>query len=350
MVSFSNDARQAAKRIRYARDSLNIGRSSFDLRRTRDALLIGGVRCSASLTPLVEEALAKVCDRLLLPRSCVDAYVYSGLSVQADCIIVSDHECIVRLSSGLINLLTSDELEFVIGHEIAHFLFDHAPTSGSSVEAFVLQRSQEISADRLGYVACGSLDCTMRAFMKTASGLQAPHLRFNVAEFLGQLRQLSKVHTAALDATHPALIVRSRAINWFALAFPASEYHIASTDALRAIDERIYKDLDAFVDGPAREVIEECKSNVFLWCCVEQLVTKGRFTRVAQDKIAGIFGVNTMNSVRSLLLGNEREGALQIVSEKLHAAIDKLKETAPHSFPRLITEVRERSRAIAVDF
>src|SRR5687768_6615234 len=80
----------------------------------------------------------------------------------------------VRFSSTLVDILDEEEFCFVVGHELGHFLLRHtAGLHGSteSLELFMLQRAQEISADRLGMVACGSLDVAIKALKKTISGL-----------------------------------------------------------------------------------------------------------------------------------------------------------------------------------
>ena len=49
------------------------------------------------------------------------------------------------------------------------------------------ERAQELSVDRVGLIACGSVDIAIRALMKTVSGLSSEHLRFDVGTFISQL-------------------------------------------------------------------------------------------------------------------------------------------------------------------
>ena len=44
----------------------------------------------------------------------------------------NDVDCIIRLSSGLIDILENKEIEFVIGHEIGHFIYGHGLALSSS--------------------------------------------------------------------------------------------------------------------------------------------------------------------------------------------------------------------------
>ena len=174
---------------------------------------------SGHVTPGLERSINQVCGRLHLPRSSFDAFVYSSSEIQASCIILNSDRFAIRVSSGLVDLLDEDEFKFVIGHEIAHFIFSHqlalSKMSGS-IELYLLQRSQEISADRLGLISCNSLEVATRTLMKSLSGLSSKHLRFDVREFVDQSRR-SASHSGdgEIFLTHPSMVVRCRGLLWF---------------------------------------------------------------------------------------------------------------------------------------
>ena len=78
-------------------------------------------------------------------------------------------------------------------------------------------RAQEISVDRVGLVACGDLSVAIRAMMKTVSGLEHRHLRFDAGQFISQVSRLSQGTSDEVWNSHPSMVVRSRALLWFSM-------------------------------------------------------------------------------------------------------------------------------------
>ena len=120
------------------------------------------------MTPGLSRRLESVCQTLLLPERTVDAFIYASPEVQAECYANGTEGCILRFSSARVDLLDDDEFEFVCGHEAGHFLLGHglARMEGhsDSLEYFMQQRAQEISVDRIGLIACGSLTYAVATF------------------------------------------------------------------------------------------------------------------------------------------------------------------------------------------
>ena len=93
---------------------------------------------------------------------------------------------IININSGLIDLMTDDELRFVVGHEIGHlmnrdtkllrliyFVFPHntVPPLVLQYKIRLWQQLSELVADRYGYMAIPNLEVCVSAFFKMASGL-----------------------------------------------------------------------------------------------------------------------------------------------------------------------------------
>jgi hypothetical protein len=270
MVETLSLARANAQSLRFGGDLPHFGalfQNSGD-----EALEAGhyhdSIEISAALTPGLWKRLKSVCERLRVPTEAAVAFIYSSPNIQAECLATRGSRCTVRVSSALIDLLTEEEFEFVIGHEIGHFLLGHQSIMGHelSPESFVQQRSQEISADRMGLLACASLETALRALMKTASGLTERHLRFDVAAFIAQLR---KVDNAASDwsaSTHPSIIIRAKALLWLSLTgFLGKEVGEWSTEKKAVLDQRVERDLRRFIDGAIKTKIDETKRDLLLW-------------------------------------------------------------------------------------
>ena len=179
--------------------------------------------------------------------------MYASPELRAECYASSTIQCIIRFSSSLVDLLDEEEFAFVAGHELGHFLLGHGLThierQSESIEYFIQQRAQEISVDRIGLVACDSVDVALRALMKVASGLNDRHLRFDVGAFIAQLRMTAP--NSGSDnhrASHPSILVRCRALLWFSLNdvfTKRAEVFVQSQ--MQQLDARIQDDINTYV-------------------------------------------------------------------------------------------------------
>ena len=156
-------------------------------------------------------------DEHLLPeyyRLCLDAqarlgfeapveyYVTGSASINAFSVLAQKegNPHIVVVNSALFNLMSKDELTFVIGHELGHLigqdlvikrlLYNVYPPQttvlpvalGYKVRLF--DQLAELVADRIGYLACGSLDACVTAFFKMESGLSLEKMNVRTEDLL----------------------------------------------------------------------------------------------------------------------------------------------------------------------
>lgn len=259
--------------------------------------------------------------------------------------MTSSEYCTVRFSSALLDLLSEEEFEFVIGHEIAHFLLSHhAVLSGKlNAEIFVQQRSQEISADRLGLIACRSLETALRALMKTVSGLTEKHLRFDVAAFISQLRKIDNSSIDWSGSTHPSIVIRAKALLWLSLTeFLDKSPPSLSAEQRSTLDARVERDLQRFVDGAIKKQIEDAKRDVFLWMMTYEVLQTGAFSRHLQDKMRNIFGGETVDKLVVFIGGLSRSELDAVIYEKLVAARVFLEGLMPQQFNQEIENIRSR--------
>lgn len=329
-----------AEQVRFSRDKLRLldNSSAVCTNRIRSYFAQHAIRISSEVTPTLSECMDRVFARLQMPPSTTEAYVYSSPEIQAECHSGNDRNCIVRFSSGLIDLLDVEEIEFVAGHEIGHFLLGHSGSTGESdgdsVEHYMLQRCQEISADRIGLLACRSVDAAIRAMMKTISGLNNRHLRFDVTTFLSQLRRVdnSDLSNSWME-THPSILFRCRALLWFSLNEHFIQGEDCSSDGkMVSLDRRIEVDMDRFVDGPARKVIEDAKENLGFWMTAYRAVEDGILKREEQAVISELFGEKTLQKLKNFLSGLSPAEAQSAVHDRLVAARHELEIAIPESF------------------
>jgi hypothetical protein len=241
--------------------------------------------------------------------------------------------------------LDYDEFAFVAGHEFGHFLFAHgtqaAGNEPASVEHFIQMRSQEISADRVGLVACGSLDTAVRALMKMFSGLGSGQLRFDVGQFVSQLSEISpKTRGDHIASTHPSMIARCRAL----LRFSTSQCFTTfprrlNADLVQKLDWQIQSELDKYVDAPARQRVEECKTNLSMWVAAMRIVDQGAFTEAQQREFATLFGVNVAQKLKKFLSGLSKPEAHDQVHSRMRAARHELERVIPDSFDAALRDI-----------
>lgn len=199
-----------------------------DARERRDVLrVLRNQRSSKSLLvtrtimPAIAEMIEQVASRLLL-NSAPKVYVELDPMPNAAA-LVSEDESIVILASTLVELLETDELAAIVGHEFGHTLFGHAPTrmrEGPSAN-FHLERSRasEVSADRVGLIAAGSLATAIRAEVKMACGLSSRHLNFDIDAIVRESEALmlaAEQHEGTIASTHPEFPFRIWALSRFA--------------------------------------------------------------------------------------------------------------------------------------
>ena len=144
-------------------------------------------------------------------QDAVDFYITGDASVNA-WTIASPGEGephIVNINSGLINIMTDDELRFVIGHELGHLInkntemkrligFIFPPGSNPPLmlqyKIRLWEQLSELAADRYGYMAVESLNTCLSAFFKMTSGLDVASSRFAMTKGSRSICTCIRIH------------------------------------------------------------------------------------------------------------------------------------------------------------
>lgn len=333
------DSRNFVNQFRYSEDSesgnLLDNRNNDDL---NSYFLNNSLLVSKSITPEIYRSLVRVLDNLKIPHECVRTYVYSAPEIQASCQTGNDTDCIVRISSSLIEILDEDELEFVIGHELGHFLLKHnlsglTHDNGLNYEKLILNRSQEVSADRVGLIACQSLDASVRALMKTISGLSSKYLTFNVSAFISQVRKASKNSQKEENSSHPSMFIRCRALLWFSMSKMFHEQRNFNKDELIKLDNKIKEDLDNFYDSSLRDKIKNLKDDLKLWLSLEQIILDNAFSKEEQEVIKKNYGKKTLEKVKNFFANFSNKKDLKLaIRNNIEESKSKLESAIPSTF------------------
>jgi hypothetical protein len=344
-VKLSNQAKCIAERVRFELDEISHEERDSDVL-ARKQLLIArysqhSLVISNLVTPALESHLCKALDRVGVARESVSAYIFSSPEIQALSITLDDESCLIGISSGLINLLEGEELQFVVGHEVGHYLCRHRgynPTHGlSNIGEFYLSRNQEISADRIGAVAAGSPEPCIRALIKTCSGLSSNHLRFDAGAYLRQLTSASEVGIGEDDtfSTHPSIAVRGRALMYFTLELAellATE-DLALVDKIRhRMDRRVTADLERISEPGRVAAIKTAEETLEFWIRARAIVDRGRFSREDQELVAQRFGRASCEKLKSLFQSTNASDLPGEVAYFLDRAKKDLQSLSPRDY------------------
>ncbi|MFC9895231.1 M48 family metallopeptidase [Nocardia sp. NPDC127579] len=150
--------------------------------------------------------LRQDCVDILDARTTPEMFVLQ--SPQVNALTIGMDKPFIVLTTGLIDLMDTEELRFVIGHELGHALSGHAvyrtmlmhllrisanigwmPVGGWALRAIVAalmewSRKSELSGDRAGLLCGQDVDASVRVHMKTAGGTWVTEM--NHGAFLAQ--------------------------------------------------------------------------------------------------------------------------------------------------------------------
>lgn len=272
----------------------------------RKQLLSSAVRVDPRLLPKLDASIRSIKERASYDEH-FEAYVFEGAEINAF-LSRGVKRVFLGLSSGTVNRLSEPELEFVIGHELGHALFQHVDVAFASrlqddrlenrlqKRLLAWKRATEISADRCGLVCCGSLDVAASAMFRTLSGLADPGLRIRPEDFSEQWDHLlDEVMKGGEDdlwqATHPYPPMRMKAMSLFwasdCAALPAGRE--TRNIPLRAVDDEVRRIL-ATIDPLARERdgSDPLLEDLLLWGGLVIAHADGQPQRAALDELGRV--------------------------------------------------------------
>ena len=189
----------------------------------------------------------------------VDFYITGDPSVNAFAIASQEEgePNIINVNSSLIQLMTDDELRFVIGHEMGHlinknatlvklinFVFPHGATIPITLQYKIRlwQQLSELVADRFGYMAMPNLNVCISAFFKMSSGLDFNKMDMKVEAFLEDNKkrlEYFRNDKGINFATHPINPIRVEALNQFSKSVFFNEKGTSKEDLENGMNDLI---------------------------------------------------------------------------------------------------------------
>lgn len=225
------------------------------------------VKVSPKLLPDIYALCQQVKDTLGFNEE-VDFYITNNPTANA-CAYMTFNEKrphIIELNSALFNLMTDEELKYILGHELGHLinhdrgvrdLFNFVYPDGEAVQAcptFLRKRMDlyqmiaELGADRYGYMANEDLDACITAIFKMSSGLRLEGREVSVASILqenSEHLQFFLNEEGVSEGTHPVNPMRIWAIQLFATAKTQSALTNGMVEIVGALQRFIYYELDS---------------------------------------------------------------------------------------------------------
>ena len=272
-------------------------------------LLSRSIRVEKEIFPTVGGAIEKVFKRLDLENEFNFFVTADNFQVNAACSLMpSASKPDIIITSKLIELLSEEELQFIIGHEVAHYFYQHSlyPNLETASETHLklnilnLNRSAEISADRVGFIASGSLEKSLRASLKLASGLSEKHLKFSFSTYLDQLREIESIgkSQSELWSTHPSFLIRIQALIWFSMSKEYHEYFDTKKKGvydLKTIDSKIEKTIKKVVGDELENANKAIYDRARLWGSLKLFLVDNKFSKEEQAKFTELVGKEKAN-------------------------------------------------------
>ena len=199
----------------------------------RDKLMSDGVFLTKTISPRIYKIIEIVTERLLIKEK-FDVFCLKDSDINAFASIDINHnrkDNIIALTSGALEQLNDNEIAFLIGHELGHFIFRHNDMLALLVrdknnpnitvlpymgECLFLRwrKKSEISADRIGLIASHSFEASSSALIKAGFGLTEKNLNLDIDSLLKQIESI-KESPEAIESnfrSHPLLPLRLKSL------------------------------------------------------------------------------------------------------------------------------------------
>ena len=241
LLVYRGDKKALAELLADASFSSTVNRLLAELKphNARKELLTKALKLTRSMMPGLY-AVTDRCAQTLKLGVDIEVYVNQDSRFNAACYPPVKEKVLLMVTSALIEKFSEEELRFVIGHELGHYLFEHtrfpveyilqnhggnlSPLHAMRMYAWI--RNAEITADRVGMVCCRDFDVAAKTFFKLSSGITSSSFQFSVKDYLAQMDDL-RVEVGAEEcdpqdwfSTHPFNPMRLKALEVFTRSEP----------------------------------------------------------------------------------------------------------------------------------
>lgn len=206
----------------------------------RDSKLIftgSTIKVTENNFPEIYQLLQEACANLHL-LNIPDLYIQWGSQINA--FTTGSENPIIVLNSATVDLLSPEELLYVIGHEVGHIKSGHmlyhqmarlipylgelfgsvafgmAKVAIKSLKYPLIHwsRMSELSADRAGLLACQDTEAVISTLMKMSGVPQKYFNQINTADFINQAREFRDYDYNSLDRLDKILLIMDEKHPW----------------------------------------------------------------------------------------------------------------------------------------
>ena len=187
-------------------------------------------QCLPTLNSQIREA-CRILDMKEIPNCSINWFYHIGS------FSVGEKSKRMVFPSGSIDLLSAEELNFLIGHELGHMKCGHKtyhmlteamyrPMVGSDME-FIMSlikmpllnwyRVSDFTADRMGLLCCQDIEVAIKTMIKMAGLPKKYHNQIHIESFIQQAIDFNKNHSGFFDEMVKYLSINAACMPWLVL-------------------------------------------------------------------------------------------------------------------------------------
>lgn len=190
-----------------------------------------GINVSSQSLPTLNSQIREACrilDMKEIPNCSINWFYHIGS------FSVGEKSKRIVFPSGSIDLLTPEELNFLIGHELGHMKCGHKtyhmlteamyrPMVGTDLELIMSlikmpllnwYRVSDFTADRMGLLCCQDIEVAIKTMIKMAGLPKKYHNQIHIKSFIQQAIDFNKNHSGLFDEMVKYLSINAACMPW----------------------------------------------------------------------------------------------------------------------------------------
>lgn len=331
--------KQSIQSIRYSEDKSLKNNNSDGLldnfSKIKSSFLINHLPITKKISPKIFKVIEECLESLNVDMTDkISVFIYNNEEMNAKCLSGIDGNVIIAISSSLVKFFNDDELKFVIGHELGHYIFHSNAGKNKSLEGLIKSRGKEITADRTGLLCCKSIETALRAIIKLLSGLDDEYMNFDVNAILEEFRELdiSNIPIEEMYSTHPPLLIRSRALLLFSMG--SAYLNLIGEDgsgglSQDSVDQKVKNDIEKHLDSRCLEYINKNKDNFTFWALSLIFLEDREFNKREQKIMEDLFGKGRVQKLIHFIKSSSQKNTFKTLSRNCKTSFDSYFDEAP---------------------
>eukprot|EP00210_Caulerpa_lentillifera_P007105 g6798.t1 len=235
------------------------------------------VKVGPGQLPSVHKLLLEAAE--ILQMECPDVYIRQSPTPNAYTLAIAGRKPFIVLHTSLLELLTLEEIQAVLAHELGHLKCNHGvwltaanllalgfvsliPVVSNAVQEGLLRwlRAAELTCDRAALLVSQNRDVVISVLMKLAGGTPSFANELNVDAFLEQARSYDEATASPLgwylrnaqtrELSHPLPVMRAREVD----RWSQSDQMSAIPDELPSDDDEVDQ-LDEEIENEIKEAL-----------------------------------------------------------------------------------------------